>query len=46
MTVGGNTIGRATIASIGVLMCERVRASHHANGVPNTISSTVVIAAS
>jgi hypothetical protein len=46
MTVGGRTIGRATVASIAAFQREFVFASHQANGVPNRINTIVVTPAS
>jgi hypothetical protein len=44
--VGGSTSGSATIAATGPLSLERVRASHHARGVPSISRIRVVTAAS
>ncbi|GAB3749826.1 hypothetical protein GCM10028795_15370 [Lysobacter olei] len=44
--MGGNTIGSATTAPIGTRHPERVRASHHANGMPSASRIKVVSPAS
>jgi hypothetical protein len=46
MTVGGKTMGNATVVCTKGFSCDDVRASHHAIGVLMTISITVVMAAS
>ena len=46
MTVGGRTIGNATVASMTDFAREAVPASHQANGVPIRIRTRVVTAAS
>ena len=45
MTVGGSTIGNATIACTAALARDRVRANHHPSGVQITSNTSIVIAA-
>jgi len=45
MTVGGKTMGNATVVCTNGFHRDDVRASHHAMGVPITININVVMAA-